>query len=215
MKKIAIVLSGCGSRDGSEITEAVSVLLALSELNVAYQIFAPQLRVPTVSHISGKTQSERDVLEEAARIARGNINPLSQLKADDFDGLVFPGGFGVARNLCTWASEGASCQVLPEAKRVIEEFFSQTKPICAICIAPALIARVLGHRGITLTLGEEGEASQELLKTGAHHAKCAVQDYISDRDSKIISTPAYMFEAKPFQVYTGIRKAVRELVEMA
>lgn len=216
MKKIAVILAGCGSKDGAEITEAVSTLLTLSELKVKFDIFAPDVEISVTNHLDGAISNEtRNVLVEAARIARGQIKDLVHLKADDYDGVVFPGGYGVARSLCTWGKDGAKCEVLPDAKRVVEEFYSQAKPICAICIAPALIARVLGQYGINLTLGQDSEASLEVTKTGACHVKCAATDYVSDRESKIITTPAYMCDATPFEVYTGIRKALHEMVEMA
>ena len=41
----------------------------------------------------------RNVLVESARIARGNISPLSTLSATSYDAVVFPGGFGAAKNL--------------------------------------------------------------------------------------------------------------------
>jgi enhancing lycopene biosynthesis protein 2 len=216
MRKIAVILAGCGSKDGAEITEAVSTLLTLSELKVKFDIFAPNVEINVTNHLNGEISNQtRNVLVEAARIARGQIKDLVHLKADDYDGVVFPGGYGVARSLCTWGKDGAKCEVLPDAKRAVEEFYSQTKPICAICIAPALIARVLGHHGISLTLGQDSEASLEVAKTGAVHVKCAATDYVSDRESKIITTPAYMCNATPFEVYTGIRKALHEMVEMA
>jgi enhancing lycopene biosynthesis protein 2 len=200
-KKIAVILSGCGHQDGAEITESVSTLISLSEAGVWFQIFAPDFK---------------NVLSEAARIARGNIRPLSELKAKDFDGLALPGGFGVVLNLCNWSTEGAKCQVLPDAERVIKEFYTEQKPIAAICIAPALVARVLGKNGITLTVGNDPTTASEIAKTGALHESCPVDDFISDRGHKIISTPAYMYaEARPFEVFSGVRKAIREMVEMA
>lgn len=200
-KKIAVILSGCGHQDGAEITESVSTLVSLSEAGASVQVFAPDLK---------------NILNEAARISRGQIKPLSELKAQDFDGLALPGGFGVALHLCNWSTEGAKCQVLPDAERVINEFYAQEKPIAAICIAPALVARVLGKKGISLTIGHDPETAKEIAKTGATHEICSVDDFISDRGHKIISTPAYMYaEAQPFEVFSGVRKAIRELVEMA
>lgn len=215
-KKIAVVLAGCGNQDGAEITESASALIALSEAGVQVQIFAPDVGFKAKDFLTGKvTGEERNVLLEAARIARGDIKPLSELMASDFDGVVFPGGFGVALHLCTWAEKGSKCEVLPDAERVIRDFYSAQKPICAICIAPALIGRVLGSEGVTLTLGRSDDGG-ELAKTGAHFEACAVTDFVTDREHRVISTPAYMYgEARPFEVFTGIRKAVRELVEMA
>lgn len=215
-KKVAVVLSGCGFKDGAEITESVSSLIALSEFGISYQCFAPSLTFSSASHSKLLSASaQRNVLEEAGRIARGQILDLAELQEKNFDAIVFPGGYGAALHLCTWASNGAACSVHPEVARVITEFHKADKPIGAICIAPVLVAKVLGSTGLSLTIGNDAETAAEIAKTGAHHVNCAVTDYISDRDHKVLTTPAYMYEAKPFEVFTGIRKMIRELVEMA
>jgi enhancing lycopene biosynthesis protein 2 len=214
---VAVVLSGCGHRDGAEITEAVSTLIALGEAGATYIVFAPRMEFTVTDPLTGQpTAEKRKVLTESARIARGHIRPLSELRADDFDAIALPGGFGAALHLCTWAKDGANCQVLPDAERVVREFYAGEKPIAAICIAPALIARVLGGHGITLTIGRDAATAAEIGKTGAHHENCAVDDFITDREHRIVSTPAYMYDdARPIEVFTGVRKAIFELVEMA
>jgi enhancing lycopene biosynthesis protein 2 len=227
-KKVAVVLSGCGYLDGSEITEAVSALIALSEAGAEALCFAPNESFVPASHLDGGAaaasatgsggavgDSPRNALAEAARIARGNIQDLRELNEKNFDALVFPGGFGAAKNLSNWASAGANGRVNPEVMRVITEFHKAAKPIGAICIAPTLIAKALGSEGVTVTIGDDQATANELEKTGAHHVKCAVTDYVSDRDHKVLTTPAYMYEAKPHEVFAGIRKMIRELVEMA
>ncbi len=216
MKRIAVVLSGCGHLDGAEITESVSTLIALTEAGAAYKIFAPDQDFPVADRNGQPTGQSRNVLAEAARIARGQIQPLTALHAKDFDGLAMPGGFGAAKNLSNWAEKGAACTVNPEIERILNEFYMAEKPIAAICIAPAVIARVLGAEGVTLTVGRDAATVAEIRKTGATHVDCAVDDYVTDRDRRIVTTPAYMYEeASPFAVYTGIRKAIREAVEMA
>ncbi len=220
MKKIAVVLAGCGHKDGTEITEAVSTLIALSETGAHYKIFSPNLEFSVLDPLAGsleRTGETRNTLVEAGRIARGEVVDIKDLQASEFDGLVFPGGFGAAVHLCSWAQTGAKCEVHPDVERVIREFYSSQKPIAAICIAPALVARVLGQNKITVTLGRNDKiTSAEIAKTGALLEECEVDDFVTDRDHRIISTPAYMFgNAKPHQVFTGIRKAIRELVEMA
>jgi enhancing lycopene biosynthesis protein 2 len=217
MKNIAVVLSGCGHRDGSEITEAVSTLIALGQAGAKYTVFAPNLKFSVTNPVSGEATSEqRSVMEESARISRGQVKDLKELRAKDFDGIAFPGGFGAALHLCSWATEGAKCKVNPEAERVIKEFFAEEKPIAAICIAPALVARVLGSKGVTVTIGNDAETASEIAKTGAQHENCAVDDFITDRAHRVITTPAYMYdEAQPSQVFAGVQKAIAELVEMA
>lgn len=215
MKKIAVVLSGCGFKDGAEITEAVSTLIALSEAGAEYKIFAPNLEFTATNHISDQTQEKRNILTEASRIARGEISELKNLSVNDFDGIVFPGGFGAALHLCTWAQDGSGCQVNEDIQHIITDFHKNAKPIAAICIAPALIAKVLGEHKINITIGNDKETAQEIEKTGAKHVECKVDDFITDRDAKIITTPAYMYEAKPHLVFKGISGAVNELVNMA
>jgi enhancing lycopene biosynthesis protein 2 len=217
MKKIAVVLSGCGYLDGAEITESVSLLIALHQAGAAVSCFAPDMEVPAVDHLSGETTSEkRNVLHEAARICRGKVENISRLHSKDFDGLAFPGGFGAAKNLSNWAQKGSQCEVHPEVARVIGEFHSQSKPIAAACIAPTLVAKVLGKNHVSLTIGNDKETAAEIEKTGAQHIECPVNDYITDRETKVVTTPAYMYDdAKPNEVFKGISGMVQELVEWA
>ena len=215
-KKIALVLSGCGNRDGSEITEAVSLLISLTEAGCEVSGFAPNIEVPVKDHLTGeKTGQTRNALHEAARILRGRAADLKQLKAEEFDGLCFAGGMGAATVLSTWADQGAKCSILPEVRQAIVDFYSQSKPIGAVCISPVLLGRVLGEKKITLTLGEKSKAADEIQKTGALHVECPVDDFITDRDHKIITSPAYMWEATSAQVFKGISGLAKELVEMA
>lgn len=217
MKNIAVILSGCGNQDGAEITEAVSTLVALSELGADYQVFAPSQEFKANNFLTGQPSGEtRNILNESARIARGNVKNLNELNPADFDGLAIPGGFGVALHLCDWAKKGAKCDVQPGVQKVIEAFYADQKPILAICIAPALIAKVLGKHSVTLTLGDDKENAAEIEKTGAQHENCKVDDYVTDREHKIITTPAYMYDnAKPFEVFRGVSGAVKEFFEMA
>jgi enhancing lycopene biosynthesis protein 2 len=217
MKKIAVILSGCGNKDGAEITEAVSLLVSLSQNGAAAMCFAPNIEFNAMNFLNGETLSEkRNVLTESARIARGEIRDLSTLKAADYEGLAFVGGFGAAKNLSNWAEKGAQGKVLPEVEKVIRDFHQASKPIAAICISPVLLAKVLGPEKVTVTLGDDPETIAEVLKTGAQHEVCPVDDYVTDRYTKVITTPAYMYgNAKPHEVFKGIAGLAKELVEMA
>lgn len=217
MKKIAVVLSGCGFLDGSEITESVSLLIALNQAGAQVTCFAPNMEITATDHLTKQPLPEkRNLLSEAARIARGEIKDLQSLDVKDFDAMAFPGGFGAAKNLCNWAEKGAKCEVNPEVKRVILDFFNASKPIGAICIAPVIIARVLGDKKVTVTIGDDSETAAEIQKTGAQHEECPVDDYITDRECKVVTTPAYMYDkAKPNEVFAGIFGLAHELVEWA
>lgn len=216
MKKIAVVLSGCGFKDGSEITESVSTLISLAESGADYQCFAPEKTAGSTSHIDDSDTGQRNILSESSRICRGQIKPLSELAEKDFDAVIFPGGYGAAMHLCDWAKKGSQCSILPEVEKTITSFHQASKPIGALCIAPVLVAKVLGTNEVTLTIGQDKETAQEIEKTGANHEVCAVDDYITDRENKVVTSPAYMYdEAKPNQVFKGISGLIKELVEMA
>lgn len=218
MKKIALVLSGSGHQDGTEITEAVSLIIALSKLKTEISFFAPDLNIHPQNHLSHKLQEQetRNVLLESARITRGKIQKLEELTVKNFDGVAFPGGYGAALHLSSWGQHGANCEVHPLVAKIITEFHEQSKPIAAICIAPVLIAKTLGKLGVTLTIGNAEKVIQEIRKTGAQHEICPVQDFITDRDFKVITTPAYMYDdALPHEVFEGISQLAQEFVEMA
>lgn len=217
MKKIAVILSGCGNKDGAEITEAVSLLVSLSQNGAEAFCYAPNEEFEALNFVTREPlPQKRNAMLEAARISRGQIEDLAKLQEKDFDALAFVGGFGAAKNLSTWAQNGSKCKVLPDVERVIKEFYESSKPIGAICISPVLLAKVLGPKKVVVTLGDDEEVIAEVLKTGAQHEVCPVDDYVTDRETKVITTPAYMYgSAKPHQVFKGIAGLAKELVEMA
>ncbi|MFZ1746743.1 MAG: isoprenoid biosynthesis glyoxalase ElbB [Nitrospirales bacterium] len=217
MKKVAVILSGCGFLDGAEITEAISTLIAIGQNGAAYEVFAPNKDVAETNHLTQKpTGQKRNVLQEAARIARGEIQPLEQLKAKDFDALAFPGGFGAALHLCDFGEKGSGGHIDPQVARIVKEFSDSHKPIAAICIAPAIMALALGKKGVNVTIGEDAGTASELEKTGAKHQNCAVEQYVVDHSNKVITTPAYMYgSARPHQIFAGVSGAIAELIKMA
>lgn len=205
-RKVAVILTGAGHKDGTEITEAVSVLIALSEMGADYECFAPNL-----------TNSQgMNALEMSQRIARGAARALEELDSSQYDALVFPGGMGAASILSDFAEKGREAAPLPIVKQIVEAFHKSAKPIGFICIALNLAGLILGKEGVELTVGAEGDVARTLQSMGATHTVCPTTDYISDRDHKTLSTPAYMDDsATPYEVFTGIRKMLIELVEMA
>lgn len=216
MRKIAVVLCGCGNQDGNEITETVSLIVALSEAGAQVQYFAPNIDVPARDFSEKPTGQTKNMLNEVMRFTvDGKVQDLKSLKTNDFDGLAIPGGMGNALNLSDWAAKGAQCTVLPEMEKAILEFHQQSKPIAAICMAPVLIARVLGAHHPTITLGNHPKMKAEVEKNGAVHEDCPVDDFITDRENKVITTPAYMHDAKPHEVFRGISGLVKEFIEMA
>ncbi len=216
MKKIGVVLSGCGVRDGSEIHEAVLTLLAISQCGAESVCMAPNANFPETDHLQmQETGAKRNALVESARIARGNIRDMATVKAVDLDAIIFPGGFGAAKNLCDFAMRGAAASVHPEVTRVVKEMAQAKKPIGAICIAPVLIATVLGKDlKPTLTIGTDTDTAAELEKTGAIHRNCPVNDVVVDRENRIVSTPAYMLANTVSEVHEGIGKCVREVIAL-
>jgi enhancing lycopene biosynthesis protein 2 len=225
MKKVAVILSGCGHLDGAEIRESVGTLWALSQAGAHFQCFAPNVaQSEVINSLTGERASKetRNILVESARIARGDIQPLNQLKLDGFDAIILPGGFGVAKNLCTFAAEGSRGTLLPALQKVLTQMREDEKPIGAICIAPALIALAFkdqkssGRRVLELTVGPKSEVSQEIEKLGHKHFVCSVQECHVDVSNKIVSTPAYMINNAPIHhVFKGIQNLVKETLALA
>lgn len=220
MPRVAVCLSGCGVMDGSEIHEAVLTLLALDQAGAQVVCCAPDVdQMHVVDHRTRVPQSgeRRNVLAESARIARGNIQDLAKIQASDIDALIFPGGFGAAKNLCTFATQGADCSVNREVERLAGDMLDARKPIGAICIAPALLARILGKRGLhaNVTIGNDKDTAAAIEKMGAHHVDCASTSFIVDEQHRVLTTPAYMLGKGPAEVFEGIRQLVSAVLKLA
>lgn len=209
--KVALILSGCGNRDGSELQETLSLMLALDRRGWHYQCFAPKDTFRVVSHVDGSETGQRDIFEEAARIARGNILPLEQFSQADYDVLALPGGMGAARNLSTFAFDGAAMTVRPDVERAILDTYHAHKPIMAMCIAPMVLAKVLGPFGVTLTLGQPCAASQAAEQLGAKHHCCQPTEYCADRQHRVYTTPAYMVGTRISEIFAGAENMVAAL----
>ncbi len=216
MKKIGVILSGCGVRDGSEIHEAVLTLLAIDTCGAEAVCMAPNVEFPETNHLTmQETGAKRNVLVESARIARGNIRDIKEVKASDLDAVILPGGFGAAKNLCDFAVKGAAATVNPEVARLLKEMAAAQKPIGAICIAPVVIAAVLGQElAPTVTIGNDTATAAEIAKTGAVHQECPVTGVVADCGRMIVTTPAYMLADRISQVHQGINTCVSDLINM-
>ncbi len=212
MKKFAIVLSGCGVFDGAEIHEATLSMLAISRQGGSYQVFAPDMdQHHVINHLTGEEMDEsRNVLVESARIARGKIRNLKQFNPDEFDGLLFPGGFGAAKNLCSWAFDGAKATVLPEVEEAIRGMVQKGKPIGALCISPVILARVLGD--VELTIGDDKGTVRALESVGATHVSTTHGEVVVDGNYKVATTPCYMLDASIDQIADGADNVVSTML---
>jgi enhancing lycopene biosynthesis protein 2 len=229
MLRAAVVLCGCGRADGSEITESVATLIHLSRKLVKVRCFAPSgPQKHVVNHLTGNEEpGSRDMLVEAARIARGEIESLEKLEPRSFDMLVFPGGFGAAKNLCSFATEGVHMTVRDDIAKLIRAFHKARKPMGFVCIAPIIAAKVLGTQsadkpgpGLTITLGidvkGQNQAAGAVTMFGNTHRNAGTREAITDTANLIVSTPAYMIDsAEPFDVFEGIGVMVNSLTQLA
>lgn len=209
--KVAIILSGCGVYDGAEIHESVLTMLALSRAGVAYQCLAPNMQqAHVVNHLTGQPSAgeTRNVLVEAARIARGDIVDIAKANPADYAALFFPGGFGAAKNLCDFAFKGADCTVQPDVLKFAKAFADARKPVCFVCIAPAMIPRIYGE-GARGTIGTDADTAAAIEKMGGVHISCPVREFVVDEQRKIVSTPAYMLAQNIGEAADGIEKAVK------
>lgn len=217
-KKVGVILSGCGVYDGAEIHEAVITMLALDRRGADMVLCAPDVaQLHVVNHLTGEVVDgeSRNVLVESARIARGVIRDVAAVSADELDALILPGGYGAAKNLCDFALAGPDCTVNPDVARLVRAVHAQGKPVAAVCIAPALLAKVLGEHQPKLTIGNDPATAGALEKMGARHVGCPVDGLVVDRERKLVSTPAYMLATRISEAAAGIEKAVDALLDMA
>lgn len=216
--RIGVILSGCGFRDGAEIHESVLTLLALDRAGAEAVCFAPDInQTKVVNHLTGEESTEsRNVLAESARIARGEISDVKDADPENLDGLILPGGFGAAINLCDFAVNGPDATVNPDVAALVRSIHAAGKPIGAICIAPGLVAKVLGSDGSpTLTIGNDAGVAEAIQACGAGHEECPVDAFVVDMDARVVSTPAYMLGPTIKHVAAGIERCVEEVVRMA
>ena len=219
MKKIGVVLSGCGVYDGAEIHEAVITLLAIDRAGAKSVCMAPDIdQIHVINHHNGEEMvgEKRNVLVESARIARGEIREINAIKADDIDALVFPGGFGAAKNLSNFAEKGDECDVHPDVMRLVKEFVAKQKPQAALCIAPAMMAKIYESESAkpTLTIGNDKDGISMIEAMGSQHQECVATDFVFDKTNNIVSTPAYMVGKSISEVAEGIEKTINKLVSM-
>lgn len=216
MKKVGVVLSGCGVYDGSEIHEAVITLLALARAGAQAVCFAPDKpQAEVVNHLTNQQANEgRNVLQEAARISPGEITPLSEATAEQLDALIVPGGFGAAKNLSDFASGGVGCRVDGDLRRLTREMHAQGKPLGFMCIAPAMLPKIL-DMPVRLTIGTDIDLAEMLEEMGAEHIPCPVEDIVVDEDNRVVTTPAYMLATRIDEAAGGIEKLVTRVLDLS
>lgn len=211
---VAVILSGCGVYDGAEIHESVLTLLRLAQRGCQVQCFAPDISFDVVDHLTGQPTGERrNVLVEAARIARGQVKNITHARAEDFDALIVPGGFGSAKNLSTFAHEGAQCSVQADLLALAEAFAEERKPVGLICISPAIAAKIYGPT-VTCTIGNDAETAKAVEQMGAIHQACPVDEIVEDVERKLVTTPAYMLAQSITEAAAGINKLVDRVIEL-
>lgn len=217
MKKIAVILSGCGVFDGSEIYESVLTLLRIEQNNAQYQCMAPDIeQLHVINHLNGDVAEgeSRNVLVEAARLARGDVLDLSTANAADYDALIIPGGFGAAKNLCDFAVNGAQCEVNEIVASFTQDIHKAGKPVGLICIAPAMTPLLFGE-GTQCTIGTDADTAAAIEAMGGQHQNCPVDEMIIDTEKKVVTTPAYMLAESISEAASGINKLVDAVIEMA
>ncbi len=215
-KKVAVILAGCGVYDGAEIHEAVLALLALDQHGASYQCLAPNIeQMHVVNHITGQASpgEKRNVMVEAARIARGDIQDLATARAEDFDAMIVPGGFGAAKNLCDFAVKGSAMTVQPDFLRFAQAMREARKPIGLICISPTMSARIFGE-GVQCTIGNDAETAAAIEAMGGRHIGCPVEKAVIDEQNKLVTTPAYMLAKNISELAKGIDGCVEAVLKL-
>ncbi|MEH6466603.1 MAG: isoprenoid biosynthesis glyoxalase ElbB [Porticoccus sp.] len=216
-KRVAVILSGCGVFDGSEIYESVITLLQLDQAGAQVQCFAPDIeQMHVINHVTGDVMEgeRRNVLVEAARLVRGNIKNLADANAEDFDAVILPGGFGAAKNLCDFAVKGSDMTINKDVLRFVQAMHKADKPVGLMCIAPAMVGKLFGE-GVHFTIGDDLETASAIETTGAVHERCPVNNICIDGANKVVTTPAYMLAGNISEAASGINKLVDAVLEQA
>lgn len=213
-KNFAVILSGCGHQDGAEIHEATLTLWAIHKNGGEFQCYAPDVKQQHVlNHITGQEMNEqRNVLIESARIARGKIASLATFAPESADALVIPGGFGAAKNLSSYAFDGVKCTVNSDVAAAIKAMHAAGKPIGALCIAPVILAKVLGN--VTLTIGQDPTTADNLAAMGAKHQPTLHGEIAVDQQHKIVTTPCYMLNSRVDQIADGADHLIQAMMAM-
>lgn len=218
--KFAVVLSGCGNFDGSEIHETTLGLLAIDQLGGTYRCYAPDIEQGrTFDAIRRQVVARRgeagnrNVLTESARIARGDIKPLSELDVSAYDAVIFPGGQGAINNWCDYAQKGINCTVNPEISKVMETAWRQQKWLGAMCIAPVVVAKVLGVNGVHITIGNDKKVAAEIASVGAVHEDRSAVEVCVDTKNKVVTTPCYMLATSIKEIYQGNYALIKAVID--
>ncbi len=215
-KKIGLLLSGCGRSDGSEIHETVLTILFLNKAGVKIVFIAPDIQFNVVNPLTNENTNEtRSLLVEACRISRGEINNITNIQESDLDAIILPGGSGPIKNLSNFAEKGSDAQVNQEVEKLIIDMNKHDKPIGAICIAPVIVAKILAHKNISVTIGNDKVTASKIEAMGCKHVECAVKDIIIDQADKVVTTPAYMLGPEIKDIAVGIEKLVNKIIELA
>ncbi len=212
MKKFAVILAGCGVFDGAEIHEATLSMYSIMKNGAVYEIFAPDIKQHhVINHITGEEMNEeRNVLIESARIARGKISPMSAFDPEDFDAILFPGGFGAAKNLSSFAFQGAEGHIQVSIKKAIQDMNRLGKPIGALCISPVLIAQSLEN--VDLTIGSDPGTVEAIVKLGAKHIVTSHGEVIHDKKTNVFTSPCYMLDATILDIATGADNIIKAIL---
>lgn len=213
MKKFAVILAGCGVYDGAEIHEATLTMLAIMKHGATYEVFAPDVNQHhVINHLTGEEMKEkRNVLIESARIARGHIKDLKTYDPNNYDALIIPGGFGVAKNLCDFAFKGADCTINPDVEKAILKTSGKNKPIGALCISPVILAKIFGD--VEVTIGQDQGTSEAIEMMGSTHVKTTHGEVIIDEKNNLFTTPCYMLDANIVQIAEGAENIVKAMME--
>jgi enhancing lycopene biosynthesis protein 2 len=223
---IGVLLSGCGVYDGAEIQESILTLLAIEEIGATYtciSIDADQYHV--VNHLTGEEMPEkRNMMVEAARIARGAVKEIKSIQPADIDALVIPGGFGSAKNFTTWAFDGPNGTIRDDVKLLLVNMINVGKPIVALCVSPVVLAKAFEGSSVklNLTIGSSAEDSPYeipmfevgLQATGAKTEEKTIREILVDRENKVITAPCYMMEASVLEIRNNIKQAIEALKEL-
>lgn len=200
IRKAGLLLSGCGSLDGSDPFEVVSCTIHLTEEGfrvIPLVLGDPQFHV--VDHSSGREieGESRNQLPEAARLCRDKLYKLDELSPRVLDALIIPGGQGSVKNLLTGFGADRNPSLHPLVEAFLSEALDEGVVIGVLSLGEFVVDRALGS--------SEQESDLLSLEPGK---------LLVDEERRIIRSAGSLTATSTAELHASIGQFVKAIAKM-
>lgn len=188
MLRIGLLLSGCGTLDGSDPTQVVLWRLVAVRRGHLVIPVAPDVEQHDVVGPRGPVPgATRRVHDEARRLTAGLIENVDEVQPDEIDALVVPGGMGAVKTLCDAAvSEPVRC--LEGPARLARALIARGGVVVAVDEACVWAAHVLGERpGVSIASDGRQAVDADIRSAGHHPVAMPDEGVVVDTDARTIT----------------------------